>query len=32
MHDLHGLGDRMLHVIEEVEKLHSEAFKQMEVK
>jgi len=32
MHDLHGLGDRMLHVIEEVEKLHSEAFKQMEGK
>ncbi|MBI5057385.1 MAG: hypothetical protein HZB61_12295 [Nitrospirae bacterium] len=27
MHDLHSLGDRMLHVIEEVEKLHSEALK-----
>jgi len=27
MHDLHGLGDRMIHVIEEVEKLHSEALK-----
>lgn len=32
MHDLHGLGDRMLHVIEEVEKLHTEAFKQIEAK
>jgi hypothetical protein len=32
MYDLHALGDRMLHVIEEVEKLHSEAFKQMESK
>jgi tRNA A37 threonylcarbamoyladenosine modification protein TsaB len=32
MHDLHALGDRMLHVIEEVEKLHSEAFKQFENK
>jgi hypothetical protein len=32
MHDLHALGDRMLHVIEEVEKLHTEAFKQMQVK
>ncbi|RJQ48345.1 MAG: hypothetical protein C4538_04030 [Nitrospiraceae bacterium] len=29
MHDLHALGDRMLHVIEEVEKLHGEAFKEM---
>ena len=27
MHNLHALGDRMLHVIEEVEKMHSEAFK-----
>lgn len=27
MFDLHGLGDRMLHVIEEVEKLHSETLK-----
>lgn len=32
MHDLHALGDRMLHVIEEVEKLHSEAFKMMKGK
>jgi len=32
MHNLHALGDRMLHVIEEVEKLHGEALKQMEGK
>lgn len=32
MRDLHSLGDRMLHVIEEVEALHSEALKQVEVK
>jgi len=32
MHDLHALGDRMLHVIEEVEKLHGEALKQINVK
>ena len=31
MHDLHALGDRMLHVIEEVEKLHGEALKQISV-
>lgn len=29
MRDLHALGDRMLHVIEEVEKLHAEAFQEM---
>ncbi|MBI5666325.1 MAG: hypothetical protein HZC49_14735 [Nitrospirae bacterium] len=32
MHDLHSLGDRMLHVIEEVEKLHGEALKQISMK
>lgn len=32
MSDLHALGDRMLHVIEEVEKLHSEALKQINMK
>lgn len=32
MHNLHALGDRMLHVIEEVEKLHGEALKQINVK
>jgi len=32
MLNLHALGDRMLHVIEEVEKLHGEALKQMDGK
>ncbi|RJQ56812.1 MAG: hypothetical protein C4526_00890 [Nitrospiraceae bacterium] len=32
MRDLHALGDRMIHVIEEVEKLHSEALKQVNMK
>ncbi len=27
MYDLHALGDRMIHVIEEVERLHGEALK-----